>query len=285
MAPRVSGIDIGLINRVETNLYGVGIGGANLAGGSLRGMVVGGLNVAAKGTLEGAAIGVANVGSKIGGIAVSGGVNIAWDKELSGIAIAPIANYGDMGIRGFAAGAINGSFGKRETGGARPMLRGVFVAGLLNGTQGGDLEGVFLSGAANFGANLRGLCFSGLISPFLAGLAEFANPLAAAALLSVFGVTIVKERARGFLASTSVTFIGKDFDGLAIAPINLVSPGKDVGALRGVQVGALNYAESAKGVQIGVVNYTGELSGLQLGLVNIARKGAMLPFFPIFNAG
>jgi len=57
----------------------------------------------------------------------------------------------------------------------------------------------------------------------------------------------------------------QDYHGLQVSPINLAQQ-----RLRGVQIGAYNYASKLKGLQLGVINYALEISkGVQLGLMNI----------------
>ena len=55
------------------------------------------------------------------------------------------------------------------------------------------------------------------------------------------------------------------------------------GNFSGLQMGVVNYANSAKGVQLGLINYAVSLNGVQIGLINIIRGGGMFPVFPIIN--
>jgi len=51
----------------------------------------------------------------------------------------------------------------------------------------------------------------------------------------------------------------------------------------GLQMGVVNYAESASGLQLSIVNYAGSMHGLQIGLVNIIKRNGAFPVFPIVN--
>ncbi|MFH1957156.1 MAG: hypothetical protein ABIJ15_01595 [bacterium] len=55
------------------------------------------------------------------------------------------------------------------------------------------------------------------------------------------------------------------------------------GNFSGLQMGFVNYANSAKGLQLGVVNYAVSLKGLQIGVINIIVQGGMFPVFPFVN--
>ena len=55
------------------------------------------------------------------------------------------------------------------------------------------------------------------------------------------------------------------------------------GNFSGLQMGFVNYANSAKGLQLGVVNYAVSLKGLQIGVINIIVQGGMFPVFPLIN--
>ncbi len=77
------------------------------------------------------------------------------------------------------------------------------------------------------------------------------------------------------------------FANLVIGPMDGVQLGgvlDTAGAVRGVQVGGFNLAETTEGVQIGVVNVARTLRGVQLGLVNIAANGLVL-VLPVVNVG
>ncbi len=55
------------------------------------------------------------------------------------------------------------------------------------------------------------------------------------------------------------------------------------GNFEGLQMGFVNYAESARGLQLGMINYAGSLKGIQIGLINIIGRGGMFPVFPFLN--
>jgi len=55
------------------------------------------------------------------------------------------------------------------------------------------------------------------------------------------------------------------------------------GGFSGLQMGFVNYANSAKGLQLGVINYAVSLKGLQIGVINIIGQGGMFPVFPFIN--
>jgi hypothetical protein len=69
-----------------------------------------------------------------------------------------------------------------------------------------------------------------------------------------------------------------DFVGWQDNGVNVVK-----GNFKGLQWGAVNYANYANGIQIALVNYSVSMNGLQLGLVNIIKQGGMFPVFPIVN--
>jgi hypothetical protein len=82
-----------------------------------------------------------------------------------------------------------------------------------------------------------------------------------------FGLVNYGESYTGGLLSI-VNYMKKDFVGLQWAFLNYVG-----GTVKGVQLGAVNYAGTIKGVQIGFVNYARRAeSGIQVGLANIISE-------------
>jgi len=69
-----------------------------------------------------------------------------------------------------------------------------------------------------------------------------------------------------------------DFTGWQWSPICVTK-----GDFKGLQLGTVNYARSARGLQLGFVNYAETMYGLQIGLVNIIGEGGFFPVFPIVN--
>lgn len=56
------------------------------------------------------------------------------------------------------------------------------------------------------------------------------------------------------------------------------------GEATGVQIAAVNAADSVRGVQLGLVNSAKSMHGVQLGLLNFNQAG-FLPVFPLMNVG
>lgn len=73
--------------------------------------------------------------------------------------------------------------------------------------------------------------------------------------------------------------------GLQVGAVNWVSPGDGTGPGEGsgVQLGGVNRSQTWTGLQVGLMNSTARLRGLQLGLVNHAGN-AWLPVTPFLNA-
>lgn len=98
---------------------------------------------------------------------------------------------------------------------------------------------------------------------------------------SAFGAVITKGDMRG--VQTAAVAIGRErVDGLQIG--FAVSHAKH---LRGVQLGAVNYAEDAKGMQLGLVNVArGQVKGLQIGLINYADEAdGSIGLIPVTKKG
>jgi hypothetical protein len=264
MAHHVAGIDLGLVNRTEAYTHGVAVGLANWTDGDLY------------------------------GIALSASVNVARDGRLHGVAVAPF-NYGDVDMRGISIGAINvlSSVHGLAVGGLANIsssVRGLAVGGAMNLVncekirQECGFYGLGLSGMLSSYQNLRGVAVSGILPVAIIGATGATwFSVFVAGMTAAFSPLNLLESARG-VGVGAYTVARGGAAGAFFGVVNFATS-DTAPALRGTQMGVVNYASSVEGLQLGVVNYAGQLHGLQLGLVNIARKDAMLPFFPIFNVG
>jgi hypothetical protein len=97
----------------------------------------------------------------------------------------------------------------------------------------------------------------------------------------------------GFDYSFIATHTTRNFEGVQIAPVNVVGNnvrglqwgwvGLTGGTVTGAQLGIFNKAKRVEGLQLGLVNMTGTIHGLQIGLVNVIEKGGWLPVMVIVN--
>jgi hypothetical protein len=81
----------------------------------------------------------------------------------------------------------------------------------------------------------------------------------------------------GLEACFVVNYVERDFSGLQIGTVNVVS--REAKAL---QIGFYNGAEDMSGLQIGVVNRTRLMRGCQIGVVNVIENSD-IPFLPVIN--
>ena len=153
----------------------------------------------------------------------------------------------------------------------------LFSAGLI--TRDRNLSGLQLNLlTGDVEEHLRGVQLSGFISLArgsatgvqLAPLYNYAREIKGAQISSMLNIT--ERAARGWQGAT-FTNIAVEGDGtVQTALTNVV-----LGRLRGLQLGAANYAGELPGVQIGLVNVTtGETDGVQIGLLNSTRDTTAL---------
>lgn len=142
------------------------------------------------------------------------------------------------------------------------ITRDRHLSGLQLNLLGGDVE-----------QRLRGAQISGFLSVVrgeaegvqLAPLYNYASRIRGAQIASMFNIT--EQAARGWQAAAA-TNLAVEGDGIVQTALTNVV----LGRMRGVQLGATNYAGQFRGVQIGVVNVAmGTSNGLQLGLLNFTR--------------
>ena len=70
---------------------------------------------------------------------------------------------------------------------------------------------------------------------------------------------------------------GSNMNGIQLGAVNLAD------SMTGAQLGLVNQSRSVQGVQIGLVNIADQLQGIQIGALNIVTSGPV-PFLPIANA-
>jgi hypothetical protein len=110
------------------------------------------------------------------------------------------------------------------------------------------------------------------------GATDYANGVQAA-----IGATVSRGPMTGVQSAFGAAVSGGDMRGVQTAAVSVgrervdgVQVGFAVSSarhLRGVQIGAVNYAEDANGMQLGLLNVTrGEAKGVQIGLVNYADE-------------
>ena len=142
------------------------------------------------------------------------------------------------------------------------ITRDRHLSGLQLNLLGGDVE-----------RRLRGAQISGFLSVVrgeaegvqLAPLYNYASRIRGAQIASMFNIT--EQAARGWQAAAA-TNLAVEGDGIVQTALTNVV----LGRMRGVQLGATNYAGQFRGVQIGVVNVAmGTSNGLQQGLLNFTR--------------
>jgi hypothetical protein len=142
------------------------------------------------------------------------------------------------------------------------ITRDRHLSGLQLNLLGGDVE-----------QRLRGAQISGFLSVVrgeaegvqLAPLYNYASRIRGAQIASMFNIT--EQAARGWQAAAA-TNLAVEGDGIVQTALTNVV----LGRMRGVQLGATNYAGQFRGVQIGVVNVAmGTSNGLQLGVLNFTR--------------
>ena len=142
------------------------------------------------------------------------------------------------------------------------ITRDRHLSGLQLNLLGGDVE-----------QRLRGAQISGFLSVVrgeaegvqLAPLYNYASRIRGAQIASMFNIT--EQAARGWQAAAA-TNLAVEGDGIVQTALTNVV----LGRMRGVQLGATNYAGQFRGVQIGLVNVAmGTSNGLQLGVLNFTR--------------
>ena len=99
--------------------------------------------------------------------------------------------------------------------------------------------------------------------------------------LQIAGANEVTGDAEGVQIAGLVSWVGGGFRGFQLSGLGArIEGGGD-----GVQIGGLiTDAGSWRGLQLGAMNRAESLDGLQIGLLNFAGNG-FLPFFPLFNFG
>ncbi|MCP4137197.1 MAG: ankyrin repeat domain-containing protein [bacterium] len=291
-AENVYGFNIGSINSVEDELFGIQLGGL----GNIGDADIFGLQFA----------GISNSGRSMNGIQFSLFANIT-EKAMNGIRLFGCVNISDE-MNGLEIGGL-GNFVSDET-------RGIQLASLYNingefyGFQfaafnvGGIMKGIQIGGAANITHYLaEGVQLSGLIN--YAGSPQTAYPMTlfqvaglfnmidgkALALQATAGVNYVKN-ASGLGIAGLCNFSDYQYSGVQLSTgINLskqVSGVQLAGLLnyleelKGGQIGGINVSNNSKGFQIGLINFTRNTKGVQLGAFNIIEEGA-IPFMPIIN--
>lgn len=142
------------------------------------------------------------------------------------------------------------------------ITRDCHLSGLQLNLLGGDVE-----------RRLRGAQISGFLSVVrgeaegvqLAPLYNYTSRIRGAQIASMFNIT--EQAARGWQAAAA-TNLAVEGDGIVQTALTNVV----LGRMRGVQLGATNYAGQFRGVQIGLVNVAmGTSNGLQLGVLNFTR--------------
>lgn len=170
-------------------------------------------------------------------------------EQLRGISLAGVMNdHKGNGAGLMLSGLMNRS--SRES-----TFTGVSIAPLLNGSR-GDFRGLQI-GAINGAFHGRGLVQIGAISGTgdLAGvqLSSFVNLSTGKASGLQLGAVNVAGSARGLVQLGGINAVASE--------------------LRGVQIGAYNYAGTLGSAQIGLINTIGATAGgVQIGLVNVSRE-------------
>lgn len=252
-----------VVNKVSLNLvggYSAGLNGVEVAGG---------FNINKRDVQYAQAAGIFNiVGGSMKGAQASGGVNQVM-KSVAGAQAAGVVNIANDTVTGAQfAGLLNRALGD---------MTGIQAAGLIN-RSGGKMRGAQFAGLINTVADsMQGIQAAGLMNYVdgpagglqAAGLGNFNHgDQTGAAIAGVFNHT------------------GRSFNGLQVAGVannagdslygaqisSLANHSK--GAVRGLQLGLLfNYARHLKGMQIGAINIADTSSGYGIGLVNIVRRG------------
>jgi hypothetical protein len=172
------------------------------------------------------------------------GFHTAANSEMYGLAFSIVGNGGTPDSQDWARdGDVAGLQLALLYNYASTSSFGVWQVSSFLNDMGGDAFAVQLSGLRNFASGE----FTGVQ---IAGIANIAYN-------GMKGVQIAGIYNEAF-----------DMSGLQIVGIyNCVN-----GTLRGVQIGAFNFAENAYGVQVGVVNYAERAYGVQVGVVNYAER-------------
>ncbi|MFD2887618.1 STN and carboxypeptidase regulatory-like domain-containing protein [Chitinophaga cymbidii] len=284
-----------VVNKVSLNLvggYSAGLDGAEVAGGfninkrDVQYVQAAGIFNIVGGSMTGgqAAGGVNHVMKSVNGSQAAGVMNIANDT-VTGAQVAGLLNraLGDMtGMQ--AAGLINRS-GRKMRGAqfaglintAADSMQGIQAAGLLNYVD-GPASGLQAAGLMNYvDGPAGGLQAAGLMNYVdgpaggiqAAGLGNFNHGgQTGAAIAGVFNHT--GKSFNGLQLAGVANNAGDSLHGAQIAALANHSKG----TVRGLQLGLLfNYARHLKGMQIGAINIADTSSGYGIGLVNIVRRG------------
>jgi hypothetical protein len=197
-----------------------------------------------------------------GGIQIGGILNLVGDGKATGIQLAGFINS----VRGRCAViqiAFGGNYcGYSPTGvGGPPGTRAAIQLGMINRIRSGGGVQVGLINASEE-------VFTGL------KVALFFNQ----------DILLFKPTSDGDIVNRGIIIGGILNMNGNVRGLQLTLGGNMTNDLRGVQVGALNYAGEVRGLQIGVINYAKRVRGLQLGAINIATKNA-LPIMVLVNGG
>ncbi len=250
---RINGINLTLWRASQNKhakVNGVAIGLIAPEAGYLRGVSIGGLAVAADKEISGLAVAFAAAGSggRIRGITLAG-IAAGAGESVQGITIAGIGAGSNGNIYGITIAGIGAGSGKNVT--------GVTIGGIGAGAS-GDITGITIGGiGAGCGGKLTGVTIGGI----------------AAAASDIKGFTV-----------SGVGVGGGSIQGVALS-LGMVKVARG-GMFNGMAVSAYNrILGSQNGVSIGILNVTHHLNGVQFGLINYVRDNPkFLRILPLLNA-
>lgn len=189
-------------------------------------------------------------------------------------------------------------------------VRGIQIAGLANLFMGADAEGVQIAGLVNTGGT-GGMQVAGLVNAGMYNEVQVAlvNHVEKGGYVGQFGLMNYADSVQGLqcfgmynkaenVSGMQIGIVNRTADPLKgvdrkmrmmVGAHDSIMTGMQLGAvnladsLTGVQAGLVNRSVKAKGLQLGLVNITDQLQGLQIGVLNIITTSAV-PFLPIANA-
>lgn len=282
---RINGINLTLW-RGSQNKYaevnGVSIGLFAPEAGYLRGVSIGGLAVAADKEILGLAVSLAATGSngRIQGITLSG-IAAGAGESVQGITIAGIAAGSGGNLRGITLAGIGA--------GSSGNISGITIAGIGTGSN-GNIYGLTVAGiGAGSGKNVTGVTIAGIgagAGGDLTGITIGGIGTGCGGRLTgiaIAGIGAAATEIKG-LAVGGLGVGGESIQGVALS-LGMIKVARE-GLFNGMAVSAYNrILGSQNGVSIGILNVTHHLKGVQFGLVNYVRNNPkFLRILPLVNA-
>ena len=282
---RINGINLTLWRASQNKhakVNGVAIGLIAPEAGYLRGVSIGGLAVAADKEISGLAVAFAAAGSggRIRGITLAG-IAAGAGESVQGITIAGIGAGSGGNLNGLTLAGIGvGSSGN---------ISGITIAGIGAGSN-GNIYGITIAGiGAGSGKNVTGVTIGGIgagASGDITGITIGGIGAGCGGKLTgvtIGGIAAAASDIKGFTVS-GVGVGGGSIQGVALS-LGMVKVARG-GMFNGMAVSAYNrILGSQNGVSIGILNVTHHLNGVQFGLINYVRDNPkFLRILPLLNA-